>query len=469
MLLLAAVLLLAMLAVCSPASAHPQYRGVQLHSLWWDSDNATMDRELDLAAGAGVNAVRVDVLWGEIEKLAPGQRSGPYTDKLDRFVAGARTRGIKVLANLWGTPCWASTAPRDFTDNCADQGKYWYYCGECWAPVDVGDYASIIRWLTARYGTDLAGVEVWNEPNWVSWHADDPAGAYARMLKAAYPAAKAGNASVPVVAGALSGSDIPFLQSLYAGGIKGFYDAFSIHPYADGNWAQLSAFRAAQLAAGDHTPLWITEFGEPTGSDPAWHVTEAAQADFVRGAFQAFDAMDFVAGAFVYALRDQADDPSYQGYNFGIVKRDFTPKLAYAALKEALAGPSGPPIVTQPPTTTTSTTTSTTTTTTEPPPTATTTASPPPVAVSTSPVTVAPPARPATTTPKRLTVTLRRVGKRLVARGRGAPARARVKVTVTGRSARGARVAVVRATASGSFTASFRRGTGPRHVTATVA
>jgi len=33
----------------SADAATPEFRGVQLHSLWFDSSNADMDRELDLA------------------------------------------------------------------------------------------------------------------------------------------------------------------------------------------------------------------------------------------------------------------------------------------------------------------------------------------------------------------------------------------------------------------------------------
>jgi hypothetical protein len=328
---------IAMLALAAPASASLDQRGAQLHSLWWDSDNATMDRELDALAAAHANAVRIDVVWGEIEKLVPGQRTGPYVDKLDRFVAGAKARDMKVLANLWGTPCWASTAPKSFTNNCADQNTYWYYCGECWPPINASDYASIVRWLVGRYGTKLAGLEVWNEPNWVFLTSQDKAGDYAKLLRAAYPASKSASRSVPVVAGSLSGSDAVFLAALYAKGIRGYYDALSVHPYADAGYLQLTAFHAAQIAAGDTKPIWVTEFGAPTGSDPAWHVTEAVQAALITDSFAAFSKLSWIKGAFLYALRDQADDPSYQGYNFGVLKRDFTPKAGYQALSDALA------------------------------------------------------------------------------------------------------------------------------------
>ena len=51
------------------------------------------------------------------------------------------------------------------------------------------------------------------------------------MLRAAYPAIKQANPSVPVLAGSLVGSNGVFLRALYAAGIKGYYDGLAVHFY----------------------------------------------------------------------------------------------------------------------------------------------------------------------------------------------------------------------------------------------
>lgn len=335
--------------------SRPTYRGVQLHSLWSDSTYADMDRELDLVRESGSNVVRLDVVWGSLEIDGKGRYSEDYVEKLDRFMRGANTRGIKVLVVLWSSPCWASSAPDDLKQGCT--GAWWAREVGNYPPRDARDYADTARWLTGRYGTKLAALEVWNEPNLTqpgnSWQAANKAAAYAGLLKAAYPAAKAGDPSVPVLAGALSFADRPFLDALYREGIQGFYDGISIHPYNEwrdpsdrwqSQWKQytflpgLEWIREGQLLAGDSKPIWITEFGWTTAqqSSERWGVTEPQQADYVRNAFAILDGRDYVEAAVVYNLRDKGTDPSDFESNFGLVNRDYTPKPAFWAMQAAL-------------------------------------------------------------------------------------------------------------------------------------
>jgi hypothetical protein len=335
-----AVTLVLVLAVAAPASARPQYRGVQLHSLWWESSDADMDRELDLAQQTGANVVRVDVAWGSLEDQGKGRFSPWYSAKLDRFVAGAAARGMKVIAGLGTTPCWASSAPDTIKQNC--QGDWWGRGVAAYAPSNPADYADIARWVTSRYGTQLAALEIWNEPNLASkqfLNAPDQAATYSTLLKAAYPAAKAGNADVPVLAGALSSTDQAFLAAMYANGVKGSYDAISVHPYADPGFVKLGAFRAVQQANGDNTPIWATEFGWPTGTSTGWSVSETAQANNIRQAFADLDRLPYVQAATVYNLRDKGTNAAESEDNFGLVRRDYSPKAAYQALKDALGAP----------------------------------------------------------------------------------------------------------------------------------
>jgi polysaccharide biosynthesis protein PslG len=311
------------------AEADPQYRGAQVHSLWPTVSSTEMTQELNALQGAGVNVLRVDVGWATME-YAQGKESPEYLAKLDALAAGAQARGIKLIATLWQTPSWASS-------------------GGAWndAPSDPADYGDFARFITGRYGSELAAVEAWNEPN-----VDDnliasnlPA-AYTQMVKSFYTGAKEGDPSVAVLAGALSYADVPFLQSLYANGIKGYYDGISVHPYADGaapaNTAVTHSFlggieslHAAQLAAGDNTPEWVTEFGWPTGASQGAN-TEQQQAEYTEQAFALVDDLSYVEGATVYELRDMETNASDPEDNFGMLRQNFSPTPAYAALKAAM-------------------------------------------------------------------------------------------------------------------------------------
>jgi hypothetical protein len=184
-------------------------------------------------------------------------------------------------------------------------------------------------------------VEIWNEPDHpqrLFWRARDPAADYAALLRAAYPAAKAGNRSVPVLAGSLTASSRYFLRRLYAHGIRGSYDALADHAYADIGFAKLRGLRQEQLAHGDRKPIWVTEFGWPTGSDPRWHVGEAAQAASIRQGFADLARLGWVRGAFLYNLRDKGWNARDLEDNFGVVRRNFAPKPSFAAVRQALRG-----------------------------------------------------------------------------------------------------------------------------------
>jgi polysaccharide biosynthesis protein PslG len=339
------------LVLAAPAgAAGPQLRGVQLHSLWWESSDADMDRELDMAQRAGANVVRVDVSWSSLESGGKGQHSPWYVSKLDRFVREADERGIKVLTTLLASPCWASSAPDSLRQGCADG---WWNRAQIhmYPPSNPQHYADAAQWITARYGTKLAALEVWNEPNLEEdrfWIAPDEPRAYAELLKATYSAAKAGDPAVPVLAGALAYGDDAWVRALYANQIVGHYDGLSIHPYQvgnprAGNWSGLEWARRLQREAGDRAPLWVTEFGWSTcriGS--GWCVKRAGQARAIRAGFAALRREPRVAAGIVYNLRDKGTSSESMEDNFGLVQRDFTPKPGFWALKRALrARPSG--------------------------------------------------------------------------------------------------------------------------------
>jgi polysaccharide biosynthesis protein PslG len=328
-------------ATAVAAEAGPAYRGAQVHSLWPTVSSTEMTQELNALQGAGVNVLRVDVGWATME-YAKGQYDPTYLAKLDALSAGAQARGIKLIATLWQTPSWASS-------------------GGAWndAPSNPADYGAFARFIAGRYGSELAAIEAWNEPeinnNLV---ASNLPAVYTQMVKSFYTGAREGDPNVAVLAGSLSYADVPFLRALYANGIRGYYDGISVHPYADGaapaNTAVAHSFlggieslHAAQQAAGDGTPEWVTEFGWPTGASRGAN-TEQQQAEYTEQAFALVDNLPYVEGATVYELRDMETNASDPEDNFGMLRQNFSPTPAYAALKAAMqvapgAAPDPPP------------------------------------------------------------------------------------------------------------------------------
>jgi hypothetical protein len=348
-----ALLVVGML-VTPPSIASPSYHGVQVHSLWGDTAPSQMPKELDLSQQVGANVVRLDVGWSSLETQGKGELSQWYVDKLDAFMTQADQRGIKVIVTLMETPCWASSAPESAKQGCA--GDWWNRGVTQYPPNNPADYGDIAKWVTNRYGSKLAALEVWNEPDLPEprfWKSSQPAADYAALVRAAYAPAKAGNADVPVLAGALAGADAGFLKALYANGIQGHYDGISIHPYNEwrdptdmwqDKWKQYTLVPGTkwvhdtQVAAGDNTPLWLTELGWPSCQGMNWCVSQSKQALYTAKAVQVLEGISYVKAYTFYDLRNEGNDVSRMDDNFGIVDHDYNPKPVFASLKDAWKG-----------------------------------------------------------------------------------------------------------------------------------
>ncbi|HWG94905.1 MAG TPA: cellulase family glycosylhydrolase, partial [Mycobacteriales bacterium] len=330
--------------------------GTNVHLMWSGTTTAQVDLELDLLASAGANSARADVSWSSLQVLGKGTWEKGYVARLDALVDGAARRGIGLVLVLNTTPCWASTAPDTLQQDCT--GAYWDRGVTRYAPADPADFATAAAWLAGRYGDRVAALELWNEPNLVldgvtPLIAPDQAAAYAGMVKAAYPAVKAVAPQLPVLAGSLSFADDAFLQRLYAHGIRGHYDAVSVHPYNewrapgaphDARWYKydyvlgLEAVRRAMTAAGDTSPVWVTEVGWTSctvGAD-RWCVTREQQAAFTEALLPlTAERFPWVRAVLVYGLRDKGRDATYTEDNFGLIDRDNRPKPAWDAAARA--------------------------------------------------------------------------------------------------------------------------------------
>jgi polysaccharide biosynthesis protein PslG len=330
-------------ALPAQAAAVPAF-GVQFHATWSDYTDAERAAFLDKMAAAGVHWVRIDLGWRTFEERSKGTVEQWYVDLTDRVVDMARARGINVLATLWSTPAWANGGKSSNV-----------------APTDVNEYARFAGWAASHYRGRIAAWEIWNEPNADGfWAGADPV-RYAALVRAAYPAFKAGDPNALVVAGSVSLNDTTWLARMYDAGVTGSFDVLSTHPYPgpadappevvdDGHTWQLDhigAVHSLMVARGDGAkPVWATEYGwsshANTGSEPTWKkgVTEAQQADYLVRSLSWFASRHpYVTNVFWYNDRNKATgDP--QEDNYGLLYRNLTPKPAYTAVKALLTGSS---------------------------------------------------------------------------------------------------------------------------------
>ena len=359
----ALLVVLALTVFTAPVEAR-QVAGVNAHLMWSSVSAAEQNRQLELMAEAGAGITRVDVGWSSLEENRKGAYERWYLDRLDTLVDRAEHHGVKLLITFTDSPCWASSAPASIKQGC--DGAWWDREVQRYAPVDAGDYADALAFLVRRYGSRVAAWEIWNEPNSQTYFKSDRQAAdYARIVRAAYPAAKAADPSATVLAGSLAEAPAGFVERLFEHGIGGHFDAFSIHPYAgdasphepmDDAWIKNSftrgvpSVREVLLRHGEDKPIWLTEFGWSTSTirgDEPWRngVSEETQARYTEESLLKVRDWDYVPVAIVFELVDERDAPGDRESNFGLLRHNGTPKPAYAAFRRAadvLAAGEGP-------------------------------------------------------------------------------------------------------------------------------
>lgn len=313
--------------------------GVSLTDFPFNAPAARVDQEIAWAHSLGARAIRVEIPWSMLEptrgRIEP--RALAFTDHL---VNQASALGIKVVALAMWTPCWASSAPASLLSTCRPGHSGG---SEAWPPGDPNTYGSFVAFLAARYGSKLAAIEVWNEPDQANedyFAGPHKAQRYAAVLRAAYPAIKRADPGMTVLGGSLVGSNGAFLRALYAAGINGYYDGLSVHFY-NLVLASLRNIHEVQLANGDRKPLWLNEFGWSS----CWPrariqqeqgcVTGQAQATNLANVFRSLARTPWVAAEIVYELQGSLSE------DFGVLTESGARKPSFGALHSVFVSPFG--------------------------------------------------------------------------------------------------------------------------------
>jgi hypothetical protein len=209
----------------------------------------------DPAVGAlgelGVRIARVSLDMSLMETTEkPGLYDSTYLDKWSRLVEDCRASGICLDVAIKGDPPGAKTTDYDATiertarfagDMAARFPSVGYW--EVGQGMNVGLSA-----MHAAVGGAPAASEL-DDPTAIGQGKD-----CARMLKAVYTAIKSANPAAQVVCLAQYGG---FINGIYQGGGRGFFDVLCIPTGADQFSANAVAARESMAANGDESkPLW---------------------------------------------------------------------------------------------------------------------------------------------------------------------------------------------------------------------
>lgn len=282
--------------------------------------------------------------WAYVQ---PRSRYGYDWTGADMVVRHAARQGLTVVARLDIVPEWAR--PRGSSDRYLDEQHY-------------EDYASYVAAFLTRYRPyGVRHVIIWNEPNLAfEWgrRPPDPA-AYAALLKAVYPRAKAAAPDAVVIAGALSpgpdlgGSaevrmgDLRYIEELYAAGAAPYFDAWAVHNYGallppdtapdpeEVNFRRIEVVRDLLAAHGDgRKRLMITEGG--WNDNPRWSAAVRA-SDRLRwtvAAYRMAEDWPWLEAMALWQFSTPWQARTYQD-NWNFVASDGTPKAIYWAVRDA--------------------------------------------------------------------------------------------------------------------------------------
>jgi hypothetical protein len=323
------------------AAASSLLTGVSIGNLGYGTPPSQVDREMATAAQLKAKVVRLEVPWAVMEPRAAGQVQPSALAFTDRLFADAAKDRIKLIMMVESTPCWASSAPATILRRCVPGRSS---AANAYPPSEPGAYAAFVAYLVQRYGSQLAAIEIWNEPDQANeryFAGPEKAARYAAILRAAYPAIKQADPSVLVLGGSIVGVNGKFLRLLYADGIKGYYDGLSVHFYTL-TLAAVRYIHEVQLANGDSTPIWLDEFGfsscwpgQRVQQEQAC-VTRQLQGTDLADTVRLLARLPYMAAAVVYKLQGVASE------DFGVLSPTGARKSSFAALTGAFADPLGP-------------------------------------------------------------------------------------------------------------------------------
>jgi hypothetical protein len=259
----------------------------------------------DQLAAWGVKLVRQGFFWDGV-----GSADGTFDFTWpDEYVGEAEKRGMGVLITLDYDCSWihAEGDPRPAIP-----------------PEALDAWLAYVRAVATRYRDRAWGFEVWNEPNlgifWKGTQAD-----FVTLAKATVAAVHESAPGVPVAVAGFSLMPLEWLDAMHAEGIVAAADAISFHPYwvdAEGALQMVGLAREWMAQNGLDKPLWLTEYGWPSGGTYPTATDLDGQAErLVR--FQAGLATAGVRASWWYASRDsrdpeEVDDPADSEAFFGV-------------------------------------------------------------------------------------------------------------------------------------------------------
>ena len=237
-------------AALSSASGEATTAAGRSSALFGITPQTTLHRDdLSLMRRTGIGSLRFPIYWS-LSEPAPGAFDWRATDA---FLISTSGYGFDRLPVIWGSPTWATRAPR--------AGSCRFSAARCRAlqlPVHSRAqrraWSEFLRALVGRYGPTgvfwerhpelprdpIRTWQIWNEENDHRF-AEASVREYVRLLRGTAPAIRSVDPDARILLGGLYATPTrppsldatTFLSRLYRHrGVKGLFDGVALHPYA---------------------------------------------------------------------------------------------------------------------------------------------------------------------------------------------------------------------------------------------
>jgi hypothetical protein len=306
------------------------YYGIQTHFGQFyrtDMDSASVLKMLDSIQSAGIQLIRDECYWSEVEKVRGVYNFPP---QIDFYLQQAKLRGIKVLLILnYNNPLYAPHAGSGVVTD-SNRNAFKNYC---------------IQTVTRYSALGVKLFEIWNEPNIpMFWDPIPNANDYKLLLQTVYPAIKQIDSTITVLGCATSPAEgnpspyinwLNFIQQVWNASGSYFMDGISIHLYrvekAPENFLSTDIANLRNIIGLDK-PIYLSEIGYHTAS--VWpSLSNQTKANYVTRLFLLGKIYSQLKSIVYYDLKDDGENLTEPEHNFGLMTYHLAPKLSFIAYK----------------------------------------------------------------------------------------------------------------------------------------
>jgi hypothetical protein len=333
-----------------PQTVDTQHPVVCVHTRLTDEvEEWKIQRNMQMVREMGAATIVEFFPWPYVE----GEEGTFNWAHADRIIRYAENQGITVIARLGLVPGWARPPVQEKVTTFSYLTTQYFEA-----------FAEYVGAFVARYGDQIGGVIIWNEPNLSREWGDRPVDpeAYTELLRLSYQAAHAARPDIIVLGGALAPTNEPengsggmnevrYLERMYEAGAADYFDALAAHTYGFThppedepdpnviNFRRVELLRPVMERYGDgDKPVYITEGG--WNDHPLWAnaVRPGQRIAYTLKAFEMVENWPWAEKLCLWQFRQPLDRNNPRDAYYALVSSDFFRKPIYEAIQAYARG-----------------------------------------------------------------------------------------------------------------------------------